>query len=99
MPRRTRPNIPVKLHGNDREVLGFLQTLLDYSESIIQVGMSVKWGSTSLPNSDYLFKTGQVVNKSDFPELWGYAQNDAAYTTTTTTVTIPVDAGFVVKAR
>lgn len=99
MSRRTRPNIPVKLHGNDREVLGFLQALLDYSESIVQIGMSVKWGSTSLPNSNYLAKTGQVVNRADYPELWSYAQNDAAYVTTATTVTIPVDAGFIVKVR
>jgi hypothetical protein len=51
------------------------------------------------PNARFLPKTGQVVSKADYPDLWDYAQTDAAYVTTTTTVTIPNDPGFIVRVR
>jgi hypothetical protein len=96
---RKHPNIPEPLHGNRRDVVAFLQTLLDYEDFLIPVGASIKWGSTTLPNSSFLVKTGQTVQKSDYPGLWSYAENDASYSRTATTVTLPVDAGFVVRAR
>jgi hypothetical protein len=97
MTRRVRPNVPAKLHGDDREVLGFLQAILDYEESLIPVGGSIKYAGT--PNTRFLVKTGQVVSKADYPDLWDYAQTDAAYVTTATTVTIPNDPGFIVRVR
>jgi hypothetical protein len=96
---RVRQNIPAKLHGDDRESVGFFQSILDYEKSLLFVGMSIKWGSTLLPSSDFIFKSGQTVSRTDYPLLWQYAANDAAYSTTTTTVTLPLDAGFIVKAR
>jgi hypothetical protein len=97
MVRRVRPNVPAKLHGDDREVLGFLQDILDYEESLIPVGGSIKYAGT--PNARFLTKTGQTVSKADYPDLWDYAQTDAAYVTTATTVTIPNDVGFIVRVR
>lgn len=96
---RKRPNIPAKLHGDDKEAVGFFSSILDYERSLIVVGMSIKWGSTSLPSDRYLAKSGQTVNKSTYPALWTYAQGDVAYSTTSTTVTLPSDAGFIVRAR
>jgi hypothetical protein len=106
MVRRVRPNVPEKLHGDDREVLGFLQAILDYEESLIPVGGSIKYvrlNPVTLvlegPNARFLAKTGQTVSKADYPDLWDYAQTDAAYVTTATTVTIPNDPGFIVRVR
>lgn len=99
MTKLRKPNVPKRLHGDDQESQGFLQTLSNYSDSLIPIGAGFKWGSTVLPSDRYLFKNGQVVNQIDFPDLWTYAQNDVSYTTTATTITLPVDAGFVVKAK
>ena len=99
MTKLRKPNVPKRLHGDDQESQGFLQTLSNYSDSLIPIGSGLKWESTVLPSDRYLFKNGQVVNQIDFPDLWTYAQNDASYTTTPTTITLPVDAGFVVKAK
>ena len=99
MSKLRKPNVPKRLHGDDQESQGFLQTLSNYSDSLIPIGSSIKWGSTVLPSDRYLFKDGQVVTQLDYPDLWTYAQNDASYTTTPTNITLPVDAGFVVKAK
>jgi hypothetical protein len=99
MTKLRKPNVPKRLHGDDQESQGFLQTLSNYSDSLIPIGGGIRWGSTAVPSSRFLFKDGQVVNKIDFPDLWEYAQTDATYTTTATTITLPVDAGFVVKAK
>lgn len=96
MARFRRQNIPSSLSKDNPEIVSFLQNLID--APIVEIGMSIKWGSTVMPKLGvYHAKDGSTLNKSDYPELWGYAQNDVAYTTTTTTVTLPVDAGFVVR--
>lgn len=83
-----------------RDVVNFLQILLDNQHSLIQVGMATRWTATSLPSGDkYLDLDGSVVAKDDFPRLWEYAQGDSAYTTTATTITLPTVANFIVKAR
>lgn len=99
MTRRTRPNVPAQLHDNDREVLGFLQALLDYEAALVPVGGSIKYGSATMPGANFLPKSGQTVLKADYPALWDYAQNDGAYATSATSVTIPADAGYIVRAR
>ena len=96
MPPFRRQNIPAKLSKDDHEVVGYLNNL--QSSPIIEIGMSIKWGSTVMPKLGvYVAKTGQTLNKSAYPEFYGYALNDAAYTTTSTTVTLPTDAGFIVR--
>ena len=94
-----KPNVPRRLHGDDQESQGFLQTLSNYADSLIPIGGDVKWGSTVLPSNFYLAKNGQVVNKEDYSLLWDYAQNDPTYSTTATTVTLPNEPGYVVKAK
>lgn len=96
MARFRRQNIPTSLSKDNPEIVSFLQNLVD--APIVEVGMSIKWGSTVMPKLGvYVAKTGQTILKTDYPEFWGYAQNDAAYTTSATGVTLPVDAGFVVR--
>lgn len=99
MAKLKKPNVPSRLHGDDQESQGWLQTVSNYSDSLIPIGGGIRWGSTVLPSDRYLSKNGQVVNQIDFPDLWTYAQNDAGYVTTPMTITLPVDAGFVVKAK
>jgi|GEM_PF-5469506 len=94
-PKRQQ-NIPAEVHQDKRHVLAFFQGILGYEQSLIQVGMSVKQGSSVVP-AGFLRKSGQVVLKADYPMIWEYAQNDPAYTTTATTVTIPADATFIVR--
>lgn len=98
MARFRRANIPQALAQDKPEIVQFLQTLID--APVVQVGMGVKWGSTVMPTlGTFLSYDGSTVNKTDYPELWGYAQNDAGYTTTTTTITLPTVAGFIVRAK
>jgi hypothetical protein len=60
--------------------------------------MSIKWGNATMPATGvYVAKAGQVLNKVDYPELWGYAAGDVAYTNAATTTTLPTDAGFIVR--
>ena len=89
-------NVPPELHQDKRHVMAFFQGILDGQGYLILVGMRVKQGSTVLPDG-YLRCSGQVVNKSDYEDLWRYAQNDSTFTTTATTITLPVDATFIVR--
>ncbi len=96
MPPFRRQNIPTELSKDDPKIVGYLGNL--QNAPVIEVGCSIKWGSTVMPKLGvYVAKTGQTLNKVDYPEFWGYAQNDSNYTTTSTTVTLPTDAGFVVR--
>ena len=110
MTRRTRPNVPAQLHDNDREVLGFLQALLDYGQQIedldarltlvvIPVGGEIKWRASAMPNTSFLRLNGQTVQKTDYPALWTHAQSATNYSTTATSVTVPNDTDFIVRAR
>ena len=89
-------NIPPEIHQDKRHIMAFFQGLLDNERFIIMVGMRVKQGSTVLPEG-FLRCSGQVVGKADYPDLWRYAQNDSTFTTTATTITLPVDATFIVR--
>ena len=96
MPPFRRQNIPSELSKDDPAVVGYLGNL--QNAPIVEIGMSIKWGSTVMPKLGvYVAKTGQVLNRSDYPEFGGYAVNDAAYTVTATTITLPNDAGFIVR--
>lgn len=96
MARFRRQNIPADLSKDNPTIVSFLQSLLD--APVVEIGASIKWGNATMPKTGiYVAKSGQTLNKTDFPEFWGYAGGDAAYTTTATTVTLPVDAGFIVR--
>lgn len=90
-------NMPWKLHQDDREVVAFLQGLLDYSHSLVQTGTRIKWKSTAMPAGGYLQCNGQTITNSQYPDLVAYAANDADFTVGATTTTLPTDAGFWVK--
>lgn len=96
MPVFRRQNIPTELSQDKPEIVRFLQNLVD--APIIEVGMSIKWGSTVMPKLGvYLRKSGQTVNVADYPAFAGYAANDSAYTVTATTITLPSDTAFIVR--
>ena len=99
MTLRKHQNIPPQFANMGRDVVNFLQTLLDYEHSLVQVGMGIRWTGTDLPSTKYLSLNGATVDKADYSALWTYAQDDAAYTTTATTITLPTVANFIVKAR
>jgi len=89
--------MPRKLHGDDREVVAFLQTLLDYHHQLIQTGMRIKWRSTTAPSGNFLACDGATITNSDYPELVAYAANDPDFTVGATTTVLPTDAGFYIK--
>lgn len=90
-------NIPAFFVEKGRDVVAFLQALLDYKHSLIQTGMRVKWKSTATPDGGYLKLDGSVIANASYPALIRYAANDADYTVGATTTTLPTDAGFWVK--
>ena len=92
-------NIPAALVSMGREVVGFIQGLIDYRKSLVQVGMRIKWRSTvEPPDGKYLSLDGSVITNADFPQLIAYAANDPDFTVGATTTTLPTDSGFWVKA-
>lgn len=86
MTRRTRPNIPRKIHLDDREVLGFFQSLLDYQRSLIQTGMAVRNYALTVPDG-FLSCDGSSFSATTYPDL----------ATALGSTTLPVQAGFVIK--
>lgn len=99
MSLRKHANIPDAFAALGRDVVQFLQDLLDREHSLIGVGMAVRWTASAVPSTKYLSLNGATVAKSDYPDLWTYAQGDGVYSTTSTTVTLPTVANFIVKAR
>lgn len=97
MPLIKHQNIPAKLHRDDREIVAFLQGLLDYAHGLVPTGARIKWKSTEEPPGGYLQCNGQVITNSQYPDLVSYAVNDADFTVGATTTTLPTDAGFWVK--
>lgn len=99
MALRKHQNIPDAFAALGRDVVSFLQGLLDQEPSLLGVGMGIRWTASAVPSSKFLFLNGATVNKSDYDQLWTYAQGDPAYSTTATTITLPTVANFIVKAR
>lgn len=99
MALRKHQNIPDAFTVLGRDVVSFLQGLLDQEPSLLGVGMGVRWTASAVPSTKFLALNGATVAKSDYPDLWTYAQGDVNYTTTPTTVTLPTVANFIVKAR
>ena len=84
--RRKRPNIPAKLHQDDREIVGFLTTLLDYQKALVPTGCAVRNFATTVPDG-FLSCDGSAFSSATYPDL--YAAIGSA--------TLPVLAGYVVK--
>lgn len=97
MALRSTQNIPGIFTAMGREVVTFLQSILDYRHQLIQTGMRVKWKSTSAPLGNFLKLDGAVITNTDYPALVAFAANDADFVVGATTTTLPTDAGFYVK--
>lgn len=95
--RTKHQNIPAKLHRDDREIVAFLQGLLDYAHGLVPTGARIKWKSTEEPAGGYLQCNGQVITNSQYPALVSYAANDPDFVVGVTTTTLPTDVDFFVK--
>jgi len=96
MTARKRPNIPNKIHQEDREVLGFFQALLDYQPHLVQTGCGVRNFLPTIPQG-FLSCNGAAVSRSTYGALFAaigtaYGVGDGA-----TTFNVPVASGFIVK--
>lgn len=83
---KRRQDIPSKLHMNDREVLGFIQSLIDYQKFLIPTGTAIRSYCTTTPTG-FLALDGSTYSATTYPDLY------AAIGTTT----LPVNAGFIIK--
>lgn len=90
-------NIPAKLHRDDREIVAFMQALLDYRHNLIQTGTRISWKSTTEPDGGYLLLDGSVITNSEYPALVAYAANDSTFTVGATTTTLPTEANTWIK--
>lgn len=97
MTLRKHQNIPPGLHRDDREVVAFLQGLLDYRHSLINTGTRISWKSTATPDGGYLKLDGSVIANASYPALITYAANDSTFTVGATTTTLPNEANTWVK--
>jgi hypothetical protein len=95
--RTKHQNIPANLHKDDREVVAFLQGILNYKNNLVQTGTRIKWKSTATPAGGYLQCNGQTIVNAQYPDLVAYARNDADFVVGITTTTLPTDADFFVK--
>jgi hypothetical protein len=83
---RRRSNVPQKIHQDDREVLGFFQSLLDYQRSLVPTGVAVRNFALTVPDG-YLSCNGATFSATEYPNL----------ATALGGTTLPVQAGFVIK--
>lgn len=84
--RRKAPNIPAKLHGDDREIVGFLQYLIDYKNSFVPTGCAVRNFRSDIPTG-FLSCNGATFSATDYPDLY----------TVLGSTTLPTLAGYVLK--
>lgn len=83
---KKRQSIPKKLHGDDREVVGFIQGLIDYQNYLIPTGTAIRSYCTTTPPG-FLALDGSTYSATTYPDLY------AAIGTTT----LPTNAGMVIK--
>lgn len=96
MPRRVRPNVPAKLHGHDREVLGFYQALLDYQPYLIPTGEGIRHFLASVPDG-FLSCDGSAVSRSTYGNLFAAIGTTYGVGDGSTTFNLPNASGFVIR--
>jgi len=96
MTRRSRPNIPRKIHLDDREVLGFYQALLDYQPFLIPTGCGLRNFLSTAPDG-FLTCDGSAVSRSTYGALFAAIGTTYGAGDGSTTFNIPTAAGFVIK--
>lgn len=97
MTLRKHQNIPTILAEMGRDVVAFLQGLLDYRHSLINTGTRISWKSTATPDGGYLKLDGSVIANASYPALITYAANDSTFTIGATTTTLPNEANTWIK--
>jgi len=106
MPRKTRPTIPAKLHGDDREVVGFLTTLIDYDTQLIPTGQGIRHflpavldpvTGLPVPPDGFLFADGSAVSRTTYATLFQALGTTYGAGDGTTTFNLPNASGFVIK--
>lgn len=83
---KKRQNIPDKLHQNDREIVGFIQDILDYRKFLIPTGTAILSYCTTTPTG-FLALDGSTYSATTYPDLY------AAIGTTT----LPTVSGYIIK--
>ena len=96
MPRKTRPTIPAKLHGDDREVVGFLTTLIDYDAQLIPTGQGIRHFLPVVPDG-YLTCDGSAVSRTTYATLFQALGTTYGAGDGVTTFNLPNASGFVIK--
>ena len=96
MTRRQRPNIPRKIHLDDREVLGFYQTILDYQPYLIPTGKGIRHFLSTVPDG-FLSCDGSAVSRSTYGNLFAAIGTTYGAGDGSTTFNLPTAAGFVIR--
>lgn len=96
MARRTRPNIPNKIHLDDREVLGFYQTILDYQPHLVQTGCGIRNFMSTVP-AGFLECDGSAVSRTSYGALFTAIGTTYGVGDGSTTFNLPTAAGFIIK--
>jgi len=96
MPRKTRPTIPAKLHGDDREVVGFLTTLIDYDTQLIPTGQGIRHFDPAVPDG-FLTCDGSAVSRTTYATLFQALGTTYGAGDGVTTFNLPNASGFVIK--
>ena len=96
MTRRSRPNIPRKIHLDDREVLGFYQAILDYQPHLVQTGCGIRNFMTTVPQG-FLTCDGSAVSRSTYGALFTAIGTTYGVGDGSTTFNLPTAAGFIIK--
>ena len=97
MTRRTRPNIPRKIHLDDREVLGFYQAILDYQPHLVQTGCGIRNFMTTVPQG-FLSCDGSAVSRSTYGALFTAIGTTYGVGDGSTTFNLPTLANFIIKS-
>ena len=96
MTRRQRPNIPGKIHLDDREVLGFYQAILDYQPHLVQTGCGIRNFMSTVPQG-FLTCDGSAVSRSTYGALFTAIGTTYGAGDGSTTFNLPTAAGFIIK--
>lgn len=96
MTRRVRPNIPAKIHGDDREVVGFFQAILDYQPFLIPTGEAIRHFLPALPDG-FLTCDGSAVSRTTYVGLFAAIGTAYGVGDGSTTFNLPTASGFAIR--
>jgi len=96
MPRKTRQTIPAQLHGDDREVVGFLTGLIDYQPYLVPTGQALRNFALAVPDG-FLACDGSAVSRTTYAALFAAVGTTHGSGDGVTTFNLPNASGFVIK--